>query len=156
MKKIIISISVLVTLTITSFSFADKDDPNLDLIEARQGEMVLRSFFLGPLVGMAKGDIPYDAEQAAKLAANLKSLGSLDVSRAWAPDTDLDKYPGKTTALATIWTTFPEIGEYGDKYDKAVDTLAGSAGNGLKQLRATIGDVGDSCKGCHDEYREKD
>ena len=150
-------IGTVFTLTLAFSTYADKekDDPNLDLIEARQGEMTLRSFYLGPLVGMAKGEIPYDAEQADKLASDLKLLGSLDMGRAWAPKTDKDIYPDQTTALGKIWSTYPEIAEYGEKYDTAVGALANSAGKGLNQLRSTIGDVGDSCKGCHDEFRDK-
>lgn len=156
MRKIIISTSAAIILTGASLTFADKDDPNLDLISARQSHMTLRSYFLGPLVGMAKGEIPYDAGKAAKLAGDLKLLGDLDVGSAWAPGTDKDKYPNKTTALASIWASDSEIADYGKKYHTAVDSLANAAGNGLDQLRATIGDVGDSCKGCHDEYREKE
>lgn len=156
MRIIKMLISVIIVVAVSPLSFADQEDPKLDLIEARQGEMVLRAFFLGPLVAMAKAEIPYNAEQAAKLAGNLESLGSLDMGRAWAEGTDKDSYPDKTGALANIWTTYPEVGEYGEKYDKAVGKLAKAAGNGLKHLRATIGDVGDSCKGCHDEFREKD
>ena len=157
MIKMIKLIGTVFTLTLALSSHADKekDDPNLDLIEARQGEMTLRSFYLGPLVGMAKGELPYDAELATKLASDLKLLGSLDMGRAWAPDTDKTKYPDETTALGKIWSTYPEIAEYGEKYDTAVDALANSAGKGLNKLRANIGDVGDSCKGCHDEFREK-
>lgn len=148
-------IGTMFTLTLAFSCYADKDDPNLDLIDARQGEMVLRAFYLEPLVGMAKGEIPYDAEQANKLASDLKLLGNLDMGRAWAPKTGKNTYPDKTTALEKIWSTYPEVAEYGEKYDTAVGTLANSAGKGLNQLRATIGDVGDSCKGCHDEFRDK-
>lgn len=154
MRKTIIALGALLALPLSSPGFAD-DDPNLDLIAARKGEMTLRSFFLGPLVGMAKGEVPYDAAKAAQLAANLKHLGGLEMGPAWAPGTDLSKYPEHTTALAEIWSNYPEIAEYGKEYTAAVDALASSAGEGLNQLRATIGDVGKSCKGCHDEYREK-
>ncbi len=156
MRKLILFASAVVILSSASFVFADKDDPNLDLIEARQGQMELSSFFLGPLVGMAKGEIDYDAEKAAKLATNLKLVGGLDMARAWAPGTDKDKYPDETDALAEIWAADSEFADYGKKSHKAVDALAEAAGNGLDQLRASIGDVGDTCKGCHDEYREKD
>jgi cytochrome c556 len=34
--------------------------------------------------------------------------------------------------------------------------LASVAGEGLDALRSKIGDVGKSCKGCHDNFRAKD
>ena len=49
--------------------------------------MQLYSFDLGHLGGMAKGKIPYDAEQAASLANNLKTLMELNIGAAWAGGT---------------------------------------------------------------------
>jgi len=34
--------------------------------------------------------------------------------------------------------------------------VAAVAGDGLDALRSKIGGVGDSCKGCHDDFREKE
>ena len=154
MRKIISSFITLAVLAVSSQSFAD-DDPNLDLIKARQGDMELRAFFLGPIVAMAKGEMEYDAKMAASLAGDLQLLTKLDMGRAWAPGTGNDKYPGKTAALPKIWDTYPEIAEYGKKYKTAVDALAGSAGKSLNDLRANLGPVGDACKACHDDFEEK-
>ena len=142
-------------LVVSLQSFADSKDPNLDLIHARQGEMELRSYFLGPLVAMAIGDSPYNAETAASFSKSLQLLNGLDMDRAWSPGTANDKYEGKTKALPKIWNTYPEIGKYGEKYEAAVDALAGSAGNGLNELRANLGDVGKACKACHDDFTAK-
>lgn len=140
----------------SSQTFAADEDPNLLLIKARQGEMEVRSFSAGPLFEMAKGKMPYDAELAAKLANNLKVLLELDIGGAWAADTGKDKYPGKTHALPEIWSTYPKVAEAGEKYGAAVNELSEVAGAGLDQLRSKIGDVGDACKGCHDDFREKE
>ena len=55
--------------------------------------------------------MPYDAEMASSLANNLATLLELDMGRAWAKGTDNEAYPGKTTALPKIWSTYPEIAE---------------------------------------------
>jgi len=145
---------LIIGLTLTAPGFAAKD-PLKKAIKARQGEMQLRAFNVGPLFGMAKGQIDYDADMAKKLAGNLKLLLDLDNGRAWAKGSDIDNYMGDTTALPKIWTTYPEIGEYGKKYTAAVNELAAEAGNGVDALKSKIGAVGKSCKGCHDEFREK-
>jgi len=144
---------VIVGMTIAAPIFAAKD-PNLKLLKARQGEMQLRSFNVGPLFGMAKGKMAYDAALAAKLANNLKTQLSLDLGAAWKQGTDIETYPGKTTALGKVWTTYPEISNYGKKYATAVNELAAAAGNGLDALKPRISAVGKACKGCHDEFRE--
>ena len=146
---------VLIGLTLTTPGFAAKD-PNKSAIEARQGEMELRSFFAGPLFAMAKGKIPYDAARAQMLADNLVKLLDIDISSSWVKGTDNEAYPDETTALPAIWTTYPEIGNYGKKYTTAVNELAAVAGKGEDALKSKVGALGKACKGCHDEFREKD
>jgi len=144
---------MLVGLTLAAPGFAAKD-PMKNAIKARQGEMQLRAFNVGPLFAMAKGKIEYDAKLAAGFADNLKLMLDLDNGRAWAEGSGNDKYK-KTTALPKIWSTYPEVTKYNDRYIKAVSQLAAVAGNGRDALKAKIGAVGKSCKGCHDEFREK-
>lgn len=145
---------LVVGLSLTAPGIA-AEDPNLKLIKARQGEMQLRAFNAGPLFGMAKGKMDYNAEMASNLANNLATLLELDMGRAWAKGTDNEAYPGKTTALPKIWSTYPEIAEKGKAYAKAVKELNAVAGNGLEALKGAVGDLGKGCKGCHDEFREK-
>lgn len=145
---------LLIGISLCGISYAAQD-PLKKAIKARQGEMQLRSFNAGPLFAMAKGDIEYDAELASKLSGNLKLLLELDNGRAWAKGSDIDNYFGETTALPKIWTTYPEIAEYGKKYAMAVNELAAVAGNGRDALKSKVGALGKSCKGCHDEFREK-
>ncbi len=118
--------------------------------------MEIRGYSAGPLFGMAKGKIPYDAEQAGKLANNLKVLLQLDMGGAWAQGTGKDKYPSKTHALPEIWSSYPKVAERGKEYAAAVNELAAVADKGLDQLRSKIGDLGEGCKGCHDDFREKE
>ena len=156
MKKVLSLFLTMLIFTLSTKTFAVDEDPNLQLIKARQGEMELRTYSVMPLFSMAKGEIPYNSEQAVKLANNLKVLMELDIGGAWAQGTGKDKYSGKTHALPEIWSTYPKVAEAGLAYDVAIEELAAEAGNGLAALRSKIGSVGDSCKGCHDDFREKE
>lgn len=124
MKKTTKTSLLVISLAFAVPAFAAKDDPNLKLIKARQGDMQIRAFSAGPLFGMAKGKIPYDAELAGKLANNLKTMLAVDMGRAWVKGTDNEAYPGKTTALPKIWSTYPEVADKGKAYAKAVNELA--------------------------------
>ena len=154
--KMTSKIAVLLLSATLAAPLSAGNDPLEKAIKARQGEMQLRSFNAGPLFGMAKGKMDYDAELASKLAGNLKTLLDLDMGRAWPQGSDNKAYPGKTTSLPKIWETYPEIAEYGKNYAKAVNELAAVAGDGLEALRSKIGDVGQGCKGCHDDFREEE
>ncbi len=152
MRSLIVTSLVSVALLATTPTFAAKD-PNINAIKARQGEMQLRSFNAGPLFGMARGKVPYDAATASKLANNLKMLLSVDMGAAWPQGSDMDNYFGETVSKPEIWTTYPKIVDYGKDYAKAVNELAAVAGNGQDALRSKVGALGKSCKGCHDEFR---
>jgi cytochrome c556 len=145
----------LISLTFLTPTFAAKDDPNEDAIKARQGTMQLRKFNAGPLFGMARGKIAYDAKLALSLANNLLLESKLNMNRAWPDGSDNVAYKGKTDALLETWSTYPEVAEKGKAYVKAVEELAAVAGNGVDALKSKIGALGKSCKGCHDDFRKK-
>ena len=152
-KTCLTALSLFLGLTLMAPSFAAKD-PNLNAIKARQGEMQLKSFNAGPLFGMAKGKIAYNAELASTLANNLLLQTKMDLGRAWPKGTDNTAYE-ETDALPEIWSTYPEIAEKGKAYVKAVEELATVAGNGVDALKSKIGALGKGCKGCHDDFRVK-
>jgi len=144
----------IIGLSLMIPAFAAKD-PNLKLIAARKGDMQLRSFNAGPLFGMAKGKVQYDAELASMLANNLLMLTKMNNGRAWEKGTDVSAYPDDTTALAKIWEAGSGVGEKGKAFKKAVKELSMEAGNGLDALKPKVSALGKSCKGCHDDFRKK-
>ena len=149
---------LLITAAALTFALplAAEDDPNLILIKARKGEMHVRAMAVTPLFAMAKGKMPYDAKQAQALANNLKTLLALEMGSAWPAGTSKAEYGDKTHALPEVWSTWPKIAEAGKEYGAAVEALSKVAGNGLEALQGAIGDVGQGCKGCHDDFKEKE
>jgi cytochrome c556 len=154
MRNVTIICLSVIGLSLTLPAFAAKD-PNLKAIKARQGAMQLRSFNAGPLFGMAKGKVTYDAELASMLANNLLLETKMNLGRAWPEGTDNKAYKDDTDALPEIWSTYPEISEKGKAYVKAVNELAAVAGDGRDALKSKIGALGDGCKGCHDDFRKE-
>ena len=132
------------------------DSPEEKAVKARRGYYQLVLHNAGPLFGMAKGDIEYNAEAAMTSANNLKALSSMNVGSLWPAGSDKDALPGKTRALPKIWADFPGVGEKAKAFGAAIDGLVANAGGGLDSLRGAVGPLGASCKGCHDNYRAKD
>lgn len=127
-----------------------------DAIKARQGYYQVVLHNAGALFGMAKGDIDYNAEAASTHANNLAALAAMNNSSMWPAGSSKEDRKGKTRALPVIWSTYPAIGEKGQAFKDATAKLAETAGNGLGELRANVGALGASCKGCHETYRAKD
>ncbi len=122
-------------------------------ITARQSHMRLYAFNIGPLVAMAKGEMPYDAKIASASASNLAALASLDQSRYWPEGSDSFENEG-TNALPKIWDNIPDVIAKAQDLAKATSALAQTAGDGLDALRAGISPVGGACGACHKAYRK--
>ncbi len=155
MKNIIKIVSIAVVLALGGTSMAAEEDPLLNAIKARKADMTLRNWNVGPLFGMVEGDIEYDAELASALANNLKLLTQANNGTMWPEGSDNQAYPDDSHALPENWTNYPDAAEKWNAYVDAVAVLADVAGNGLDQLQSAIGDVGDGCQGCHDDFREE-
>jgi len=132
------------------------EGPHDKAIKARQAMFQLYSFSSGVLGAMAKGEMEYDAGLAQEMADNLKAAANLGQSAFWPAGSDNSNPENRENrALPKIWETFPAIGENAQKLKDAADVLASEAGQGLDALRGSMGAVGKSCKGCHQEYRAK-
>ncbi|MCH8167532.1 MAG: cytochrome c [Proteobacteria bacterium] len=134
-------------------SQADTEDK---AIATRQGYMKLVVWEAGPLFGMAKGEIAYDAEAATTHAANLKAISQYPVTGLFLAGTSKADRPGKTRAKADIWQDRAKFEAAFDDWRAAVAALAEVAGDGQPALAAAVGDLGKACGGCHKPFRHKD
>lgn len=154
MRSVASFMLLLVGLSMATCALADS--PEERAIDARQGMMHMRAFNLAPLIGMLKGDIPYDADRASTLANNLKAMLDMDMSSAWMKGTSNENYADETRALASIWAADSEFGKHGQQFAKAVKRLASVAGDGREAMAPAVKNLAQACKGCHDDYREED
>ena len=135
---------------------AEEDDAIAKAIKARRAGFQLYSFYAGTLFAMAKGEQEYDAALASTMANNLVSVTSLSNGMMWLPGSDNSARSGKTRAKPDIWAEGSDIGEKAKAVKVAAQAVAEVAGDGLDALRGKIGDVGQACKGCHDNFRAKE
>lgn len=124
-------------------------------IGTRQGFMKLVVWEAGPLFGMAKGDIPYDAEAARMHADNLKTLSAYPVASLFVPGSSDAEFPGKTEALPKITEDMAGFEKAYEEFQLAAAAMADAAGNGQEALTGAVAGLGKSCGGCHNPYRLK-
>ncbi|MFK7853018.1 MAG: cytochrome c [Granulosicoccus sp.] len=153
LKKLAIATLLALPISVVMVAHA-ADGPHDKAIKARQAMYQLYSFNMGILSAMAKDKMDYNAEVAAEAATNLHAAAHLGQSQFWPQGSDnATDGNARTRALPAIWETFPAIVEKSDALKASTTVLAAEAGNGLAALKGAIGDVGGSCKGCHDDYR---
>lgn len=156
MKKMLTTAIAIGVLGVSVMAVAQSKGPHDAAIKGRQAMFQTYSFNMGVLSSMAKGKTEYNADIAAQSAANLNAAANFGQAAMWPAGSDSES-PGNapTRALPALWSNFPDVSEKANALKTASETLAAEAGNGLDALKSSIGDVGASCKGCHDDYRAK-
>lgn len=121
-----------------------------DAIKYRQSVFVVMASQFGRMQSTVKGQVPYDAAAIKANVALVKTLSTLPWG-AFGPGTE-----GKSAAKPEVWSDAAGFKAAQTKFEGAVVKLSAAADSGdLDKLRAAFGDVGASCKACHDAYRVK-
>lgn len=121
-----------------------------DAIKYRQSAFTVMANHFGRVAGMAQGRIPFDAKAAADNAALANALAPLAFT-AFGAGTDKGM-PNRSTP--EIWSKAAAFKGKADEMLAAMAKLNDAAKTGnLDQIKAAVGPVGGSCKGCHDDFR---
>lgn len=121
------------------------------LVKQRQAAMTLIGKYWGPLGGMAQGKVPYDANVVARNAGFLDALSKMPWD-GFHPSTQGEK----SAALPEIWKSEAKFKAAQEFLQGNVAKLVSTAKGGDEAaVKAALGDVGKSCGGCHNNFREK-
>lgn len=100
------------------------------------------------LNAMAKGDVPFDAATAQKLAAFSVALAGQTL-RGFGPGTEKG---APTKADLKIWKEAAKYKAANDRMLAEIAKLPAAAAD-RSALKETLGDLGKTCKNCHDSYK---
>ena len=155
------SLIALCALTATSAAMAQEgggpptpEQQAEQAVLTRQGLLKVMGFYMGPLGGMLKNKVPFDAAKAGENAAHIAQLGGM------IPDVfvfDTRKVTSvKTKAQDGIWTNSADFKAKADDLVKAANALVEASKSGDKgtTLKAAAA-VGKACGACHDNFRNK-
>ncbi len=148
MKNVIgVGFAALCALGITAVQAGD--DGAEDALEYRQGVFNAIAWSFGPMAGMVKNQMPYDAALFTKHAERVAFLAHLPLE-GFIPDSRV----GDTTAKPEVWENSADFEQQMQAMiDEAEKLYEVSKAGDLDAIRPQFGAVGQSCKGCHDDYR---
>lgn len=130
-------------------SHMDKDEPRQSY---RQSYFTLVAMNFGPIGAMVKGEMPWDDAMIKTFSDELAALGSMDVSRAFAPGSE----KGTTRAKPGIWENPDDFkAKLGDMRTATATLQQAVASGDKKAIAEATGTTGKACKSCHDEYKAK-
>jgi len=122
-------------------------------VKARKGVLQTMAWHFGPLVAMARGDLDYDAERAARHAEMLEGLPQ------YLPELFIEASStaerNDTRALPVIWEDFDGFVEKYEALIGEIETLVAVAGDGHGALAPQVVATGEACGACHDTYRAR-
>ncbi len=120
------------------------------LVKQRQAGMTMVGKYWGPIAGMASGKTPYNAETVARNAPILEVLSKLP----WDGFNENTKGE-KSRALPAVWTDNAKFKTGADRMQTAISQLSKVSKGDEATVKAALADVGKTCGGCHDDFREK-
>ena len=121
-------------------------------VGARQGMFRIMGLNVGVLGGMARGNIPYDADAAQVAASNLVAVSGINPLNMFPPGSD-NMALDTTRAAPEIWDNIADVGEKWAGFGTAAAGLQAVAGDGQAALGPALGALGGSCQACHEAYR---
>ena len=123
-----------------------------DAVKYRQSAMYVMANHVGRIGAMVQGKAPFDAAQAQANAEVVVAMSKLPFVGFVEGTSSTEK--GK--AAAQIWSERAKFDEAARKMqDEVGKLLVATRSSNLDTIKAAFGPVGQSCKGCHDEYRNQ-
>jgi len=148
LQKIILAASATILTIGSGFAFAQFQKPE-DAIKYRQSVFTVLGNSFGKISAVVKGEVPYNKDDVAKNAAIIAMMSTLPW-QAFGPGTEGGK------AQPAIWSDNAKFKAASEKMQLAVVDLNKAAQSGdLENIKKAFGATGQTCKGCHDDFRKK-
>lgn len=131
-------------------------DPE-DQIEYRQAGYSFMSWNMGKIKAqVVEGSVPYDAKQVQAAANAIAAIANSGMGALYGQGTAQDKMGDKTRLKAAFFENMDEASKLAKNFIAAANTLASDAASGDKdKIKTAFGELGGTCKACHDQFRSK-
>jgi len=122
-------------------------------IETRQAGYAFMSWNMKKIKANLDGDYSQPAVQAAANA--IAGIANSGMGALYGPGTDKDIGDVKTRVKPELFTEREEVGRVARDFISAANELVDVAALGEPDdVKAAFGDLGKSCKACHDQFRK--
>ena len=153
MKKTITSIAFgIVALSLATAASAQVKPE--DQIKFRKAGYSFMSWNMGKVKSNLEGT--YDAAQVTAAANAIAGIANSGMGALYGPGTDKDVGSQKTRVKPELFQNMPEVGKLAGDFTSAANNLQKVAATGdAAAVKTAFGDLGKTCKACHDKFREE-
>jgi cytochrome c556 len=149
MKKIFVCLAV--TASLLPFSVSAQFAKMEDAVKYRQSALSIMATHFSRIGAVVKGEKPYDKASVEQDAAIVEMMAKLP----W-PAFPAGSDTGNTKAKTEIWKEHDKFGGGSDKLQTDAAKLSAAAKSGdLAAIKTAFGTTGQTCKSCHDSFRNK-
>lgn len=148
MKKFVSAL--VIAATMTGGAALAQDYKNQ--LKARQGLYWTLAVNIGILGSMAKGEMEYDAEAAQAAAESMHGVSMVHIGTLFPEGSDNMSIDG-TRAQPSIWENNEDFLAKWNDLGAATENAVANVGNGKDALGPVLGQLGGSCKACHENHR---
>ena len=121
-------------------------------IKYRQGILQAMGWNMGILGGMAKGEIPFNKDQAVRAATFVNDLAQMP----WDGFVTVSDTGAPTKAKPEIWKDHARFDKLSEALQGETVKLVAAAKTGdLNNLKSAVAATGKACSNCHDDFRNK-
>lgn len=126
-----------------------------DQIRWRQSVMQTQGWSMGRI--KANIDGTFNKEQVIQAANTIQAIANSGLGFLYQPGTDTGKGWHDTNVKPEYFTNAAKLKEVGTAYNKEANEMARVAATGdAAAVKVQFGNLGKSCKGCHDEFRKEE
>lgn len=153
MKKSLVGAALgVLALSVASVASAQSTS---DLIQYRQSAYNFISWNMGKIKAQViDGSVAYDQAQVAAAANAIAAVANSGMGALYAPGTDQGEGWKATRLKSNFFSEQEEAGKIAVNFVQQANKLQEVAATGDKAaIAAQFGEVGKTCKACHDGYR---
>jgi cytochrome c556 len=112
------------------------------------------SWNMGKIKANLEGD--FSQQQVAAAANAIAGIANSGMGALYGPGTDKDIGDVKTRVKPELFTEQEEVGKVARNFIQAANNMAEVASMAESQddVKAAFGELGESCKACHDKFRK--
>lgn len=148
--------AVVVALTAFAGSvFAQQGPKPEDLIKWRQSGYGFMAWNVTRIKTNVEGQ--YNKDEVIQAANAIQAIANSGMGKLYAPGTDKGKGWEDTRVKAELFTDKETVGKVATAFNKEANEMAKvAAGGDAAAVKAQLGKLVDTCKGCHDKFKRKD
>jgi cytochrome c556 len=151
MKSVLASAVIgLVSLGLASTAAAELKPE--EQIQIRQAGYSFMGWNMGKIKANLEGD--YNSDQVIAAANAIAGIANSGMGALYGPGTDKDIGAVKTRVKPELFQNMEDVGTIARNFIAAADNLQKVAASGDQvEVSSAFGELGQSCKACHDKYR---